>query len=285
MLDVGIKETTNTAGTGAITLSAVPGFVRVSDAFGLADMVGYHLVSGNGDQEWGIGTAGSGNTLSRDYIQAVRVGGVFNNATPAAIDLTGTSTLICTPHTATSQGFAAAIKVPGVGDQYFCPYALTTANPGAAAYSANILHAMPFALSMPPGVVSALGMAVTTAGVGTAYIGIYESAISASGIQPGRLLAQTAAIDVSTTGEKLSTGLSVRLKVGSLYWLAMCSSVNISVRANGNTSALGMTPGGVDGFRSHIRATNAGALPNDASGATFSLASKSVIPPMLYMKC
>lgn len=283
MLDVGIKETTTTTGTGTVTLSAVSGFVRVSDAFGVGDPVSYCLVSGNGDNEWGIGTVGSGNTLSRDYIQATRVGGVFNNATPTPINLSGTSTLICTPHTATSQGFATAIKVPGVGDQYFCPYALTNTNPGAASYTGNILHAIPFALSTPPGVVSALGMAVTTAGAGTAYIGIYESAISASGIKPGRLLAQTSALDVSTTGEKLGTGLSVRLKSGALYWMAMCSSVNVSVRSNGNTSALGMTPGGVDGFRSHLRANNTGALPADASSAAFSLASKSVVPPMLYM--
>lgn len=286
MLDVGIKETTATTGTGAVTLSAVSGFVRVADAFSVGDPVSYCLESGNGDQEWGIGAVGSGNTLSRVYIQATRVGGTFNNTSPTAITLSGTSTLICTPNTATSQGISAVIKVPGVGDQYFCPYALTNSNPGTSSYIGNILHAMPFALSTTPGVVSALGMAVTTAGSGTAYIGVYESAISASGLQPGRLISQTAELDVSTTGEKLGSGLGIRLKTGIVYWMAMCSSVTISVRANGaTTAALGMTPGGVDGYRSHIRASNTGALPSDASALNFSLSSKGVFPPMLYMMC
>jgi hypothetical protein len=92
-----VKETTTTTGTGTVTLSAVSGSVRFSDAHAVNDLVPYGIMSG-GDWEWGIGTVGAGNTLARTTVQATFVAGVYDTTSPTAISLSGTSTVIVTPH-------------------------------------------------------------------------------------------------------------------------------------------------------------------------------------------
>lgn len=97
MLGYGIKETTTTTGTGTLTLSAVSGFARFSDKFAVGNSVLYSILDSNGAPlEIGIGTVGASNTLLRDRVQATYSGSTYNDLTPAAVSLSGTSTVICT---------------------------------------------------------------------------------------------------------------------------------------------------------------------------------------------
>lgn len=97
MLAFGIKETTASTGTGTLTLSSVSGFPRFSDGFPVGAVVYYSLLDSNGAPlESGIGTVGASNTLSRDRVLATYSGGTYNDLTPSAVSLSGTTTVICT---------------------------------------------------------------------------------------------------------------------------------------------------------------------------------------------
>lgn len=72
-----VKETTSTAGTGALSLSgAVSSFQSFSDVLSIGDGTFYAIVdSTSGDWETGIGTYSSANTLSRTTILESSNGG------------------------------------------------------------------------------------------------------------------------------------------------------------------------------------------------------------------
>jgi hypothetical protein len=110
-----VKETTATTGTGTVTLAAVAGSARGADAFAVGDLVPYGIRSGD-DWEWGIGTVGATNTLARTTINATFVAGVYNKATPTAITLAGTSTVIVTPHADAVSAFDHAHAASGVAN-------------------------------------------------------------------------------------------------------------------------------------------------------------------------
>lgn len=283
MLDVGIKETTSTTGTGAVTLSAVAGHVRVSQAFAVGDDVSYMLVSGNGDKEWGVGVAASGNTFTRDSAPETLVGTTHTLA-GSPISLTGTSTLIVTDGQSVATGDCGFVKT-GIGAQYLCPFASSVGNLGNLALTADRAYFMPFIPSWTADTLDALGLIVTTAVAGSAYVAIYESAKVAGGRVPGKLVYQSAALSVGTTGDKTSTGLGIKLKRGRLYWLAVTCSSAATVRALAVANAscmLGFGTGGTGG-RSHIYATQAGPLPADASALTYSFGAVASTPPFIFM--
>lgn len=92
-----VKEETTTTGTGTVTLTAVAGSARFADAHAVGALVPYAIRSGN-DWEWGIGTVAATNTLERTTIKVTYVAGVYDNTSPVAITLAGTSTVFVTPH-------------------------------------------------------------------------------------------------------------------------------------------------------------------------------------------
>lgn len=284
MLDVGIKETTTTTGTGTVTLSAETNFVRVSQAFSVGDPVSYCLVSGNGDKEWGIGKAGASNTLSRDFVEATLVGATFNNVNPTAISLTGTSTLSVVQHSDSNAGDVAIVSTP-FGTQYLCPFASNAANLGTLALTADRLFAIPYLPSVCANAFTGIGMIVTTAVAGSAYIGVAESARDAGGgWRPGRLLGQSGAINVGTTGDKVDTGFFPNHKAGHIYWLLLTCSSAATVRslpANGISCPLGFGTGGTGG-RPYLQASVAGPLPSDLSAQAFTLGSQGSAAPFIY---
>lgn len=102
-----VRETTATTGTGTLTLSAVTGFGRFSDAFATGERVYYALKSGNGDRETGIGTVGAGNTLARTLVLTTLVGATYTTSSPTAISLTGTSDVIASPVKSSFEGKSA----------------------------------------------------------------------------------------------------------------------------------------------------------------------------------
>ena len=85
-----VAETTDTIGTGTLTLNQVNGFARVSDAFSVGEIVYYSIKNGI-NRETGIGTVGAGNILQRTTPQVTLVAGVYDDSAPLSINLTGSS--------------------------------------------------------------------------------------------------------------------------------------------------------------------------------------------------
>ncbi len=93
-----VEETTNTTGTGAVTLgNAVTGQTTFVQAFGtgVTDVI-YSIESGN-NRETGIGSYnGTTEVLTRTTPRSTLVAGIYDDTSPTPINLTGTSTVRCT---------------------------------------------------------------------------------------------------------------------------------------------------------------------------------------------
>lgn len=89
-----VKETTTTTGTGNITLAgAASGYQSFNSAFGVGLRFVYAIESGT-DWEQGIGRLSGSTTLVRETVE-------YSSNSNAAISLTGTSTVFCSPGPAT----------------------------------------------------------------------------------------------------------------------------------------------------------------------------------------
>jgi hypothetical protein len=89
---------TLTTGTGAITLgSALSGYTDFKGGLQESSETYYSILTSTGDREVGLGNFDyTTNTLVRSTVQATLVNGVFNNTSPSAINLVGTSIVACT---------------------------------------------------------------------------------------------------------------------------------------------------------------------------------------------
>lgn len=83
-----VKEQTNTAGTGTMTLTAVTGFCRFADVFANGDIC-YYAIQDGANREQGIGTVGAANTLARTTIFSKLVAGVLTLNPGTGITLSG----------------------------------------------------------------------------------------------------------------------------------------------------------------------------------------------------
>ena len=93
-----IQEVTTTTGTSIIiSLTAISGFGRFSDAGAASTSVYYSIESGDGGKELGLGTILSGNKLERTTPLVTAVGSNFNKSAPPRISLTGISNVGITP--------------------------------------------------------------------------------------------------------------------------------------------------------------------------------------------
>ena len=117
MLNNGVRETTATAGTGTVTLTAVTGFARFSDGFSNGSSASYAISDGN-NWEWGVGTVGAGNTLARTTITGSLVAGTFTTG-GTAITLSGSAVVFIADHTGTTRPASAIVNLSGTntGDQ------------------------------------------------------------------------------------------------------------------------------------------------------------------------
>lgn len=278
MLDVGIKETTTTTGTGTVTLSAVSNFVRVSDAFAVGSLVGYCLISGNGDKEWGVGVVGAGNTMSRNIISATLVGSTFTKG-GAAISLTGTSTLICTENGAASASGAVHVKNPSIANARFCPYMVSSASLTTFAMTANRVIYVPFSMQSAIGSFVQLSIDVSTLIAGSSVdVGVYDSKLLSGGFVPGVLFGSVN-LDSSTTGIK-SDAISFTPRPGGVYWLACRSSLAPTIRgitaSGGQSNLLGFASTGTNPV--FYLYSSGGSLPSDASGETFTTVASGAVP-------
>jgi hypothetical protein len=280
MLDVGIRESTATTGTGSLTLVEEAGFVRISEAFTAGDLVSYLITSGN-DREWGIGTLEGGGTFARTFVSASLVSGTFSRAnTP--ITLAGTSYIVCTAHPGGMYGGISGFISHGLTARYV-PHAVNGTALTTLGMTANRGYFMPFIPVHCPKEFGSLGIEVTTLTAGTAYVALFETSIASGNYRPGRRLYQTGALDTGTTGEKLTGSLAIRLRPGTLYWIAVTASSTCTMRAvgvGGINALLGFS-NATTTSRSHIYATQSGAFGTDASGLTYTIATGNAPAPLL----
>lgn len=280
MLDVGIKETTTTTGTGTVTLSSVANHARVEQAFGVGGAVGYCLTSGNGDREWGIGVVGAGNTLARSVISATLVGTTYTK-NGSAISLSGTSELVVTPNGAVGVAGAMYLKTPSLSSAVFCPYAASNYSLSTMALPANRVFYLPFQMQAVMFPITTMGTQVTTAKAGsTLELAIYESKFVGNMLVPGTRVAQVS-LDSTTTGTKFSA-INFTPRPGSVYWFAVSSSANVEVRAFSHPSQVNLLGIGIGHVNSTFWIESTGSTtPADASGESFAWVSSGSIPHLV----
>lgn len=280
MIDVGIKETTATTGTGTVTLAAVVNHARVSQAFGVDSLVSYCLISGNGDKEWGIGTVGAGNTLARSIISATLIGTTYTK-NGSAISLTGTSDLIVTENGASVASGALYLKTPGGAAGWFCPYMVSAGSLNTFTLSSNRVVYIPFQMQAALFAITVLGLEVTTLVAGsTVQLALYDSAIVSGVVVPGVRI-ENSTFDSSTTGVKTSA-INFTPRPGAVYWIAVSSAFSPVIR--------GISAAGVTGMRfgNQLAAVNpvffvqsvGSATPNNASAESFTPISSGGVPAL-----
>lgn len=222
------KCTTTTSGTGDVTLSTVSGFPSFSDVFTVGQIVSYSILNSNGEPvEEGIGCYSAANTLTRTYVCATYTGGVYNNTAPVAISLSGTYTVIA------SNVRGMAPTLPQINTSAPARYFTSPSHQSSASQKAILagdLIAVPllFSAARP---VDAFAIDVTVSGASAvARCGLYS--VGANGL-PAKLLIESADIDCSTTGVKVSTFGAVSIPPGWYYTLFTCKTSSITVRAYG----------------------------------------------------
>lgn len=213
MLGYGIKETTATTGTGTLTLSAVSGFARFASAFTTGTPVYYSLLNSSGEPlECGIGTVGASSTLSRDRILATFSGGTYNDLTPSAVLLTGTTTVICSGLASSSPASIPNINTvitnSGNAPQRLVMDSRINTNSASSTgltMAANTLYMAPFYCAIDC-IATGIALRIGTGAAGKSIIaGLYQ--LDHRGY-PAKVLGQTASTAAATSGVNWSASFS-----------------------------------------------------------------------------
>lgn len=214
-----VKETTTTTGTGAaLTLSAVVGFARFADAFPVDAPVVYAIQSGN-NRETGIGTVGTGNTLTRVRATAKYDSGVLTKDPATFLSLAGTSDVMISlsaSSTEVGQSVLLRAKSAVVKHVHSCGSPYTQKSNYVA--SANYIFVFPYQLGVS-GVISKIGC-LTNVGraSSTCRVGLYEQAVDGS---IGQLRLESGVLDTIVDNTVyLSTVSNTHLQAG-WYWAAI----------------------------------------------------------------
>lgn len=216
MLGYGIKETTATTGTGTLTLSAVTGFARFSNVFSVGEVVMYSLLDSSGQPlESGIGTIGASNTLIRSRPTATYSAGTYNDITPTALSLSGTTTVICT---GIPSSFSTAM--PGINStqtysgsaaqRVLMDIRLNFGITSSFTMTANQLYMVPYLLSTDC-IATGIALRVVTGATGKLIrVGLYKFDNTSS---PALLVDETSALSVATTGVNLTGSFATNHKL------------------------------------------------------------------------
>lgn len=244
MLANGVKQTTSTTGTGALTLAAVDGVPTVAQAAPVGFPVSYALLKAGLLVEAGSGYLSGAATFVRAKVHATMVGGVYNKTNPAPVNLTGSHDLVLTPLASTLESM-----MPGVDPT--APNRLLTSaarnfNTTAAGPSTSSAYYVPH-LHRYGGRIVSLAVNVTTAIAGaTAQAGIYSCLENG---QPGPLIAKTGNLDLSVLGLRVGALPEALSLPPGWYYSGYVGSVGTS-RITGYTSnganMFGPTPLGLD---------------------------------------
>ncbi len=245
MLATGIKQTTATTGTGSLTLAAVSGAPKLSDAFPVGVRFAYTLLDEAGlFLEAGIGYLSDTTTLVRARVAATFTGSSYASSAPTAVALAGTTTVIATPHAATLESMMPTVDAISAGVMRYLSSAARTASTAATGPSTNLAYYPPYLHRCGSPVIT-LAVNVTTAiAGGMGQIGLY--ACNENG-GVGALIFKSGDIDMSTTGVKVVT-LPAPVALPSGWYYTGFVGNNGSLRVTGYTSnvtaVLGGTPCG-----------------------------------------
>lgn len=273
MLGNGIKQTTATTGTGSLTLVAAAGYPTLANVFAVGQPFSYTLLDSNGlFLEAGIGVLTSSTVMARSLVTATFNGTTYTNTGATAASLTGTTTVICATHAATVAAAPWTVDGFNSGVGRYIASSGTTNQRSTYALGASMFY-IPFQSDFGC-VATSMAINVVTGVAGNAQLGIY--AMGAQG-QPGKLLASTAAFDVSTTGWK-KPALSVPVFMPSgFYYVALASTPAITVTAidisSYNTQAGPSTLGFVgDSFTPVLFRYGTLLMPSDATAIATNVA-------------
>lgn len=281
----GVYETTTTSGTGTITLSAVTGRPRFSDA-GVGAVVPYAIKDGN-NWEWGMGTVSASNTLARSIISATYVSGTYDNTSPTAITLSGSSADVYLA------GIAENITpgMPIISSTYgrkavMSPHWNTYAS-GTLTVSADRLYLLPFRVDSAYDI-NGFHIDMNTAGAAStkARIGLYR--MKSDG-QPGALIVETADIDTSVAAAVLSPSVTQTRIAPGWYYIALVCSGTPTFQAY-PSSAIGISPLGLENGAGSMLPIQAiyksiagwAALPADPTGFTALSPGSASIPAIAF---
>jgi hypothetical protein len=279
MLANWIKATTTTTGTGTVTLSAVSGYPRPSDAIETGIHVQYTIKTSAGDLEAGIGTVSASNTLTRDLITSTFVSGTYTSVSPSAISLpSGTHEVIVTP-TAANYFSAAEYPQSAIANTNFVSQHIAGA--GSAQNCSNSTYvgqqtAYPFVLKTA-GVLTGFACQVSVLGASDNYFALYQCASNGA---PGKRIAyHTTAINTGSTGYKtVSAAANVRVTPG-VYWMGWLTVSGTSPSLRGLFTAahpfgnVGDLP--LDGVRNSTTGQTSLSDPFPTVNASVSVAGKA----------
>lgn len=282
----GVYETTTTSGTGTVTLSAVTGRPRFSDA-GVGALVPYAIKDGS-NWEWGIGTVGGSNSLLRSVVTATHVAGTYDNTSPAAISLSGSSADVYLASIAE----ALATGLPIVSGVYGRKAVMSThwnthAN-STLTVAADRLYLLPFRVDSAYDI-NGFYIDMNTAGAAStkARIGLYR--MKSDG-QPGALIVETADIDTSVAAAVLSPSVTQTRIAPGWYYIALVCSGTPTFQAY-PSSAIGISPLGLENGAGSMLPIQAiyksiagwSVLPADPTGFT-ALSPGSASIPAIALK-
>lgn len=282
----GIHETTTTTGTGTITLSAVTGRVRFSQAFAVGLIVPYAINDGN-NWEWGWGTVASGNTLERSKIVATLVAGTYDDTTPTANTLSGGSAQVyCTDVMGFASPGMAFVGAPVPGDRKAIYSAHHAGAPtGTLTLVANRLYIIPFKLDTAAKVNGFVFDMATNAAGSKARLCLYQ--LNASDASPTVIITETADVDVSVTANVLNPSTTAVMLAPGWYGIGLLSDGAPSLVSVGTGAALMQAPWGLDGAAGSCLAVNmltktitAGwtSMPATPTGLAHYLAGSQAMP-------
>jgi hypothetical protein len=288
MLGDGIKQTTATTGSGALTLSAVTGYPKLSDVFAVGQLFSYTLLDSNGLLlEAGDGALTDATTMTRAKVCATFSGTTYANSAPSAISLSGTTTVVCTPHAATLESMLPTVDSQSASISRYLTSAHRNLATTTSGPSANNVQYMPFLLRCGAPVAS-LAVNVTTLGAGdTARAGLY---VCNEKGYPGALLATTGSLDLSTTGVKGGTlAAPLFLPPGWYYtgFVASSGTPRLTAYSSGTSNQMGGSPLGFNSSLTAIelRTESVGstALPATASTTSSAQAIGNIHPIIVHV--
>jgi hypothetical protein len=229
MLSNWTKATTDTTGTGTITLSAVSGRPLPSAAHAVGEYVQYSINTSDGKFEAGIGQIAATNTLVRSRVTATYDGSTYNKTTASALTLSGTGhTVFITPVASmVYEPLKAPFTTPS-SETVFSTHIVSAESNVTIAAAAKRNTAWPFRLETS-GVITSFAVYCSTAvASSTVLVGLYSARPSDGA--PGELIVKASStFDTSSTGYKTqSATANTRINPG-WYWAACCVTSTTSV--------------------------------------------------------
>lgn len=289
MLGTGIKQTTATTGTGALTTTAVSGMPMLSDVFALNVPISYTLLDSAGlFIEAGIGYLSASTTFVRAIVSATFVAGVYNNVNPTAASLSGTTTIICTPHAATMESMLPTVDNQSASVNRFLTSAARNHSTAIAGPSTAQAVYVPFLLRTGAAIVSLSINVTTLVAAATGKAGIY--ACNEKGYPGAKLVETPSTFDMSATGLKTQTLSAPIFLPPGWYYTAYIGdtgssrvtgySSNVANIIGGHPMGFNTSLGGID-YRTEFPGTF--NLPATANSTTSAQAIGGGAGPIVYL--